>query len=82
MPIVRLIVYPSFAAVVFYFLVRNVLRLDISGFDSGFRVLSVVAVPFLITFFSQLHRMDVLRRIERLEREIERLGISNTKGRL
>lgn len=82
MPIVRLLVYPSLAAILFYFLFQNVLRLEISGFDREFGTLSVVAVPFLMTFFSQLHRMDVLRRIERLEKEIERLGTTSIKDRL
>ena len=82
MPIVRLLVYPSLAAVVFYFLIRSVLSLQIAGYDKGFREFSLVAAPFLVTFFSQLHRMDVLRRIERLERHIERLGISGCKDKV
>ncbi len=81
MPIVRLLVYPSLAAAVIYFLFINVLRLNITGPDRGFGTLSLIAVPFLVTFFSQLHRMDVLRRIERLEMEIERLGIASQQQR-
>lgn len=72
MPVMRLFVYPCLAAIGFWFLTVQVLKIKISGPDSGFEAILLCAVPFLYTFFSQLHRLDVLSRLERLEKVLER----------
>jgi hypothetical protein len=78
--LVRLIVVPSLATVAFLMLISG-LRLEISPYDSTSATVLVLGIPFVYTMFSQLHRMDVLDRIEQLERQVEKLQLAASSSR-
>ncbi len=71
--LVRLIVAPASVGIAVYFLLLVVLRVQLPASDRGWAIAAVVGIPFLVTFFSQLHQMDMLYRIERLEAQIGKL---------
>jgi hypothetical protein len=79
--LIRLIVIPSIAAAAVYFLLIVVLRLDLPPYDQPAALFFLLGIPFVGTFFSQLHRMDVLYRIKRLERHVEQLQLESSGSR-
>jgi hypothetical protein len=76
--VTRLLIIPACSGLVVYLLFFNVFCLQVPYRENTSSLLFTLGVPFLATFFSQLHRMDVLRRIERLEHEIDLLQIQAT----
>lgn len=78
--LVRLIVVPSLATLAFLMLI-SAFHQDVSHYDRTSATVLVLGIPFVYTLFSQLHRMDVLYRIEQLERQVEQLQLSASSDR-
>lgn len=71
---IRLFVVPALAAGVVLFMIW-ILRIDIPSYDKNWAIAFLSAIPFVLTFFSQLHRIDVLRRLDWLESEVRRMDL-------
>ena len=68
----RLLLTPSLTTLAIH-CARVGLRLELPRADPYFWMALLYGVPALVVFLSQLHRLDVLRRIERLESKVEQL---------
>lgn len=72
---VRLLVVPFLVAGMFCLLLPT-LRSGSQAFDA---MVVVIGLPFAVTFFSQLHRIDVERRLALLEKELRQLDLRQAR---
>lgn len=72
--LIHLFIVPASVSFAVWLLLLVALRIQLPVSDRGWAIAAVLAIPFSICFFSQLNRIDLLHRIERLEKQIDKVG--------